>query len=84
MPVTPDLIVEFISPTDERHDIQTKQAVYARIAVPLVWWIDPRRETASIHILGHEVQTIDRTGYFDGENVLPGFRVGYNDLFEDF
>lgn len=84
LPVVPDLIVEVISPTDERHDIQTKKALFARIVVPLVWWIDPRREAASIHIPGQVIQTIDRTGQFDGGNVLPGFRMAFNDLLEDF
>lgn len=84
LPVVPDLIVEVVSPTDERRDIRTKQAVYERVAVPLVWWIDPMRETATIHIPGLDIVEIDRDGYFDGEHVLPGFRVAYSDLFEEF
>ena len=84
LPVVPDLIVEVISPRDERRDLQSEQALYARVSAPLVWWIDPQRETASIHIPGQAIQTIDRTGHFDGGNVLPGFRVAFHDLFEEF
>lgn len=84
LPVVPDLIVEVISPADERLDIQTKQTLYARISVPLVWWIDPQRETASIHIPGQAIQRINRTGQFDGRSVLPGFRVAFSDLLEEF
>ncbi len=82
LPVRPDLIVEVISPSDERREIETKQALYDRIAVPIVWWIDPRRETASIHVPGQPVQHLDRTGELDGGDVLPGFTVKLADIFD--
>lgn len=79
----PDLIVEVISPSDERGDIKTKQALYDRIAVPMVWWIDPRREIASIHVPGQPVRTIDRTGSLEGGDILPGFSLALADVFAE-
>jgi len=83
LPVVPDLIVEVISPTDERRDIQSKRALYDRIGVPLVWWIDPRRETAHVHIPGQPVQMIDRSGHLEGGDILAGFTVALAALFEE-
>jgi Uma2 family endonuclease len=80
--VRPDLAVEVISPTDERGDIQRKQAVYDRIGVPIVWWIDPIRETATVHSLGQPIQHLDRTGLLDGGDILPGFTLALADIFD--
>ena len=80
--VRPELIVEVISPTDERREIRMKRALYDRIAVPIVWWIDPQRETASIHIPGQEVKTIDRNGRLEGRDVLPGFSIALAEILE--
>lgn len=84
LPIRPDLVVEVRSPTDERGDIDRKQALYDRIQVPLVWWIDPHRETATIHIPGRSVQRLDRTGVLDGGNVLPGFTLALSNVFAEF
>ncbi len=75
LPICPDLIIEVISPTDERRDIERKQKLYARIEVPLVWWIDPRRETASIQVPGQQMNVLARNGRLDGGSVLPGFSL---------
>ncbi len=48
--IAPDLVVEVISPTDEPGDIRRKQALYDRVAIPMVWWVDPLRRTISVHI----------------------------------
>lgn len=84
LPVCPDLIVEVNSPTDERRDIVLKQALYDRIQVPLVWWIDPRREVATIHIPGQPVRVLDRADALDGGEILPGFTLKLSDAFDEF
>lgn len=48
--VVPNLIVEVLSPTDEPEDSKRKQAIDERVGVPLVWWIDPSKETATVHV----------------------------------
>lgn len=83
LPVVPDLIVEVISPTDERGDIQSKRVLYDRLEVPLVWWIDPRSETASVHVPGQTVQMVDRDSSLVGGDILPGFTIALATLFEE-
>ncbi len=82
LPVCPNLIVEVISPTDERRDIERKKALYDRINVPMVWWIDPHHETATVHVSGQPVQFLDRTGSLDGKGVLLGFTLSLADIFD--
>lgn len=81
--ICPDLIIEVVSPTDERGDIQRKQGVYDRIKVPLVWWIDPRRETATVYVAGRRTQVLDRRGTLDGAPVLPGFVLELESVFSE-
>lgn len=83
LPLRPDLAVEVISPSDERVDIARKQALYERVGVPLVWWIDPKTETATIHRSGKPVQYLDRTGQLDGGDILPGFTLKLSDIFDE-
>lgn len=83
IPLRPDLAVEVISPTDERGDIERKQARYARVGVLLVWGIDPSRETATVHAVGASARMIDRTGVLDGGDILPGFQVLLAELFDE-
>lgn len=83
LPIRPDLIVEVISPTDERREIELKRALYDRIRVPMVWWIDPRRETATIQVPGRPAQSVDRSGVLDGGEILPGFQLALADVFAE-
>jgi Uma2 family endonuclease len=77
----PDLAVEIVSPTDERADMRRKQAIYERVGVPVVWWIDPLRETVAVHKLGEPIEHLDRTGHLDGGTLLPGFSLALEVLF---
>ena len=45
-PGIPDLAIEVISHTDEPAEIRRKKALYDRVGVPLVWWIDPEKRSA--------------------------------------
>ncbi len=81
-PARPDLIVEVISPTDEPLDIRRKQALYDRIGIPLVWWIDPKRRTATVHFPGNPVQHLTESDSLDGSDIVPGFSMQLAKLFD--
>lgn len=82
-PVPPDLAVEVISPTDTKAVMAEKQALYAKAGVPLVWWVDPERKTATVHRLGHAPKVVEATGVLDGGDVLPGFEFALQAIFRD-
>ncbi len=71
----PDLIVEVISPTDEPLNIRRKQALYERVGIPLVWWIDPERRTAMIQQPSQAPQQLSDTDCLDGGEIVPGFSI---------
>jgi len=49
--VSPDLIVEVISPASVEQDRESKKAVYARHGVAHYWIIDPESRTLEMHAL---------------------------------
>jgi Uma2 family endonuclease len=73
--IVPNLIVEIVSPSDEPGDMKRKQAAYDRAGVPLVWWVDPIRKSATIYRLGEQPIRLERTGILDAGSVLPGFSL---------
>ncbi|MEZ4504651.1 MAG: Uma2 family endonuclease [Thermomicrobiales bacterium] len=82
-PVPPDLAIEVISPTDTKAEMAEKQALYAKAGVPLVWWVDPERKTATVHRLGHAPEVVEAKGVLDGGDVLPGFELALQAIFRD-
>jgi Uma2 family endonuclease len=82
-PFPPDLAIEVVSPTDRKADMAAKQALYAKAEVPLVWWVDPERETVTVYRLGKDAEVIEATGTLDGGDVLPGFTLGLQTIFRD-
>ena len=79
-PGAPDLLAEVISPTDEPAEIRHKQALYDRIAIRLVWWIDPEQRIATVHAPGRAVRHLTEADTLDGEAVVPGFSLPLGSL----
>jgi Uma2 family endonuclease len=81
-PLRPDLAVEVRSPTDEAQHIRAKQALYARVGIPLLWWVDPRAETVTVYQPGKAPVVLGNGDVLDGDDVLPGFRLPVSRLFK--
>ncbi len=47
----PGLVVEVLSPSEDRHRQEEKLADYAAIGVPEVWLISPEAATVEVHLL---------------------------------
>ena len=43
--VVPDLVVEIRSPNDAEADVRAKLSVYLEVGLPLVWLVDPQKQT---------------------------------------
>ena len=80
VPTYADLAVEVLSPSDRPGETARKVALYRKAGVPLVWVIDPERETATVHMQGREPVTIGRGARLDGADVLPGFALPLDEL----
>lgn len=80
-PTPPDLAIEVISFSDTQADIVQKQALYERAGVPLVWWVDPKARTVTVHRLGQAPEVLDEAMMLDGGAVLPGFSLPVERIF---
>lgn len=79
--LVPNLIVEVASATDDPNHIQRKRETYDRVGVPLLWWIDPLENSATVHAYGRLIATLDRSGVLDPGSLVPGFRMPLEELF---
>jgi Uma2 family endonuclease len=78
----PTLAVEILSPNDTLEDVNDKIDAMLAAGVLLVWIIDPRRRTVTVHRPGAEPELFNVRQELSGEPHLPGFRVPVARLFE--
>jgi Uma2 family endonuclease len=82
--VPPDLVVEVLSPSNTRHDLEDKVQDYLRIGVRECWLVSPEAETIEVLRLSElEVSVVDIVG-IDGtleSESLGGFVLRLRDIF---
>lgn len=79
--LVPDLAVEVRSPTDRKAYVDGKVTRYMAASVPLLWYVDPRRQKVTIYRPDREPSTLGIGDELDGEDVLPGFCLPVADVF---
>jgi Uma2 family endonuclease len=86
--LVPDLVVEIRSPNDAEADVRAKLSLYVEVGVPLVWIVDPQKQTveearaSSTGLSDSRLMRADAGDVLDGGDLLPGFRVSLADVFE--
>jgi Uma2 family endonuclease len=76
----PDLAVEVLSPSNRRVEIDRKIAIYREAGVPLVWLVDPFKQTVEV-FTATGVRSLTAADTLDGGEVLPGFSLPLAELF---
>ena len=81
----PDLVVEILSPSNSRADIESKLSDYARIGVRECWLVSPEAHTAEVlQLEGGEWKRLFIRGI--GERiesaVLPGLELAVSEIFQ--
>lgn len=71
----PDLAAEVVSPGDGLREVGAKVRDYLATGTRLVWVIDPRRRTVTVHRPGADPRVLRPDDLLEGSDVLPGFRV---------
>lgn len=84
VPLAPDFAAEVLSPSDRRPDALAKVAMYLQAGVRLVWLIDPARRTVTVFHPDETISTHTDGSVLDGGDVLPGFRVTVEEIFDGF
>jgi Uma2 family endonuclease len=78
----PDLVIEVLSETNTRREMEDKLRRYFEAGVQLVWFVDPATHAADAYTSPADVTHIEPSGELDGGEVLPGFRLSLPSLFE--
>ncbi|MCA1995505.1 MAG: Uma2 family endonuclease [Coleofasciculus sp. S288] len=72
-PIAPDFVLELMSPTDSLKVTQDKMKEYMENQVRLGWLIDPKTRRVEIYRQGQDVEILKSPTLLSGEDVLPGF-----------
>ena len=79
--VIPDLAVEVLSPSDSLKELGRKIGEFLENGVPIVWLVDPARQTVTIYRSLTETQQLTLKDTITAEPVLPGFSVPISRFF---
>lgn len=82
--VSPDLVVEILSPSDRSTVLQGKLQDYARIGAQECWLISPEAETVEVlRFTPAGIQRVNLYGAGDTlrSDLLPGFKMKVDDIF---
>lgn len=82
IPGAPDLAVEVLSLDDRPGEVASKTKQWLACGAKEVWIIDPAKETVAIHREGKDA-TVLQGGETITTELLPGFAIGVDLLFED-
>jgi Uma2 family endonuclease len=73
LPLSPDFVIELLSPSDSLKVTQKKMEEYQSNGVHLGWLINRKLRQVEIYRLGKEVEILDNPSSLSGEDVLAGF-----------
>lgn len=72
-PISPDFVLELMSPKDSLRETQNKMKEYMDNEVKLGWLINRKNRIVEIYRQGRDVEVLENTAELLGEDVLPGF-----------
>jgi Uma2 family endonuclease len=80
-PGAPDLAVEVVSPGDTLSEVEDKVDDYLSAGTRLVWVVNPRRKTVTVHRPQAPPRLLGEADTLTGEDVVPDFRCGVAEIF---
>lgn len=72
-PISPDFVLELMSPTDTLKETQEKMTEYMENQVKLGWLINRKTRRVEIYRQGENVEVLQSPMTLSGEDILPGF-----------
>ena len=81
-PGAPDLAVEVISPNDLYTEVSEKVAEWLRAGSKLVVVVNPRTQQVFVHLSPTKVDVLGVGDTFEGGEVVPGWQLPIEELFE--
>jgi Uma2 family endonuclease len=80
--VVPELAVEIVSPSNTADEVAEKLEEYFKVGIRRVWVVYPRQLKVYAYTSTTEVRVLALDDELDGGDVLPGFRLALQMLFE--
>jgi Uma2 family endonuclease len=80
-PAAPDLAIEVLSPGDTVEEVEEKVGDWLAGGTRLVWVVNPRRRTVTVHRQGPQITVLLENDTVTGEDVVPGFTCQVRELF---
>ena len=80
--VAPELVVEIISPSDSRTEVDKKTQMWLGLGVLMVVTVYPRTRTIVVHRPGVPALTLTGDDVLDCGDVLPGFSLPLSEIFD--
>jgi Uma2 family endonuclease len=80
-PIAPDFVIELRSESDELETLRAKMREYMENDVLLSWLINPQDQQVEIYRQGQPVEILNAPETLSDEDVLPGFRLELNRIF---
>ncbi len=75
LPLSPDFVIELLSPTDSLKDTQIKMQEYIENGTKLGWLINPKKKQIEVYRQGQETEILDNPQTISGEDILPNFEL---------
>ncbi|MDJ0615388.1 MAG: Uma2 family endonuclease [Calothrix sp. MO_192.B10] len=73
LPLSPDFVIELLSPSDSLKATQKKMEEDQENGVRLGWLINRKLRQVEVYRIGQEVEILENPSSLSGEDVLPGF-----------
>jgi Uma2 family endonuclease len=81
--LAPDLVAEVLSKGNTRAEMKRKLGEYFGAGVRLVWLVDHRKRTVSVHTSVDQSVVLKAGQSLDGGDVLPGLTLSLDELFAE-
>ncbi|MDL5047269.1 Uma2 family endonuclease [Oscillatoria amoena NRMC-F 0135] len=81
-PICPDFVLELASLTDDIEELRAKMREYLENSSRLGWLIDLRTQQVEIYRISQSVEVLQSPATLSGEDVLPGFVLSLNVIFD--
>jgi len=79
--MSPDLVVEVISPSDRFSDVAVKVEKYLAAGVHLIWIVEPKHQRVLVYEPDAPVRFLLEDDVLDGGDIVPGFRIPVSEIF---
>lgn len=77
----PDLVVEFLSPSDTFGKVEAKVAQWLETGARMVWVVSPKLHTVTVYRSLINIVTLTEKDNLDGGDVVRGFQIKVAEIF---